>query len=197
MLDADLPDWFTEQCDKFRRAPFFQDASAVALYLSKSEAHIYATYAEFNSQARSVFAFAFGSIFVAGVLVGLVPGEPEANTRSLLMVGAGLSLMAFVPLGHLAMSNMRERYRTYVAAVIQAAYCHYAAGVASHPWFDWLEEYFIVAEVKDVRGLMDYWIDTPPNSYIPYKNAANLLAIILAISGALLIVGGVYIFLAN
>ncbi len=54
-----------------------------------------------------------------------------------------------------------------------------------------MESYMREREVVDERSLCEYWINTPPNSYLPHQYAGRLLGVVTTVLGLVLIVAGI------
>lgn len=186
-----LPQWFLGHCARFRQTEFMRDPAAAGAYVAAAEKNIYETYATFNAQTRTVYLFAFSTIAISATLIALATSQ-SGLIKTALLIAAAFSVASFFPLGILALKNMRGRYRAYVASVLQAAYCHYAVGVPTHPWFEWLEQYLVDADPPDAQTLIEVWINTPPNSYLPYRNSTWWFSALLAVVAAVLILAALF-----
>lgn len=190
MTSAENFEWWSKQIEALNRTKVFQDPATLRAHLDATRAEMFGTLSAFHSQVGSIayFAAAILGLSVATIAFAFQESGPQPRTQQNLLLIAASLLMATVPLGWVAIRNMRERYRSYVSTVVYAAQVHAAAGIYSHPWLEWVSLYLQKGCPRNNEELVVYWMDTPPNSFISYRRTI-LIVQFLAFLGALFIIG--------
>lgn len=187
MTDAKEPEWWSKQVEALSRTKVFGDTPAFRAHLDATRTEMYGTLSACHSRVGiiSYIAAALLGLSVATVAFAVEKSGSEPQTqRNLLLIATSLLLTA-VPLGWVAIRNMREQYRSYVSTVVYAAQVHAAAGILSHPWLEWVSLY-LQKGPRNNQELVNYWMETPPNSFISYRRTIIVVQF-LAVLGALFI----------
>jgi hypothetical protein len=190
MTNAKNLEWWSKQVEALSRTKVFEDTAALRAHLDATRTEMFGTLSAFHSQVQGIayFAAAVLGLSVATVAFAVEKSASEPQTRQNLLLIAVSLLMATVPLGWVAIRNMRERYRSYVSTVVYAAQVHAAAKILSHPWLEWVSQYLQEGQPRNNQELVNYWINTPPNSFISYRRTIIVVQF-LAVLGALFIIG--------
>ena len=184
------PEWLADDIEALHSSDVLSDAQATAAFLSATRDQMHHSFATFQSHLRNT-GYLIGVLLVgAGAMaaIALEGDDGSSPNRTFFAIGSAAVLVAIVPVSALAIAITAQVFRLYAGAVVYAAQAHAAAGVASHPWFDFVFSYPEATKHRTPLGkaldkittralgpsptprtaLMDSWVQDPSSVFTPF-----------------------------